>query len=186
MEGVFNFLASRNGRITRAVIGVLILIIGIAIGWQSGSVFGWVLVTYSIFLLLETALNLVLLAPFFGKSLAGDKILSGEQVDDTLAELEVLDADLDEKNLALLHLMRYWLFGTFCIVASAVYSYGFMFTNTGNYVEAFRNTAPILGSVAVLCALTYLGYWWYLTRIKQPRINAAAQAAPAAAPADGE
>lgn len=186
MEGVFKFLAGRNGRITRAVIGVLLLIIGIAIGWNTGSIVGWILVSYAIFLLLETALNLVLLAPFFGKPMAGEKILSGEKVENTLAELEILEAELDEKNLALLHVMRYWLFGTFCIVASAVYSYAFMMTDTGNYAEALRATAPLLGGVAILCVFAYLGYWWYLTRIKQPRANAAVKEASPAAPAEGE
>ena len=82
MDGLFTFLASRNGRITRAVIGVLLLIIGLAVGFQTGSIVGWILTAYSIFLLLETSLDLVLLAPFAGKSMSGP-VIRGELAADS-------------------------------------------------------------------------------------------------------
>jgi hypothetical protein len=169
MDGLLKFLASRNGRITRLVIGVIILIIGLAIGFQTDNLIGWILVTYSIFLLLETALDLVLLAPFFGQPMAGPGIRGEVIVEDPLGELKRLQPELDEKSVALLNLMRFWLFGTFCIVAAAVYSYGYMFTENGDLLEAFKNTSPIIGATAVLCFITYIGYWWYITRIKTKR-----------------
>jgi hypothetical protein len=172
MNGLLRFLASRNGRITRAVIGVIILIIGLAIGFQTDSAVGWILVTYSIFLLLETSLDLVLLAPFFGQSMGGPGVRGEVTVDDPLAEFKSLQPELDEKSIALLNVMRYWLFGTFCIVAAAVYTYGYMLTEDNNLLEAFKKTFPITGATAVLCFLTYTGYWWYITRIKAKR-NAA-------------
>lgn len=169
MDGLFDFLASRNGRITRLVIGVIILIIGLAIGFQTDSLVGWVLVTYSIFLLLETALDLVTLAPFFGKPLSGPGIRGEKEISDPLEEFKKLQPALDDKSTALLNLMRYWLFGTFMIVAAAVYTYSFVFTEENDFLEAFKNIAPILGALAVLCFITYLGYWWYITRIKAKR-----------------
>jgi hypothetical protein len=172
MDGLFNFLASRNGRITRAVIGVIILIIGLAIGFRTDSLVGWVLVTYSIFLLLETGLDLVLLAPFFGKSLSGPGIRGEAAVEDPLHEFKKLQPALDDKSVALLNLMRYWLFGTFAIVSAAVYTYAYMFTEDNDFLEAFKNVSPVLGALAVLCFLTYLGYWWYITRIKAKRAAA--------------
>ena len=98
--------------------------------------------TYSIFLLLETALDLVLLAPFFGKPMAGPGIRGKITVDDPLGELKRFQPDIDEKSIALLNVMRFWLFGTFCIVAAAVYSYGYMFTENGELLEAFKKTFP--------------------------------------------
>ena len=76
---------------------------------------------------------------------------------------------MDEKSIALLNLMRYWLFGTFMIVGAAVFTYATMFTEDNDLAEAFRNVWPILAAVAVLCAITYTGYWWYITRIKTKR-----------------
>jgi hypothetical protein len=171
MDGLMKFLASRNGRITRLVIGVIILIVGLAIGFQNDNLIGWILVTYSIFLLLETALDLVLLAPFFGKPMAGPGIRGEVSVEDPLGELKKLQPELDEKSVALLNVMRFWLFGTFCIVAAAVYSYGYMFTEDNDLLEAFKNTSPVIGATAVLCFLVYIGYWWYITRIKTKRNN---------------
>ncbi len=169
MDGLLKFLASRNGRITRLVIGVIVLIIGLAIGFRTSSIIGWILVTYSIFLLLETVLDLVLLAPFFGKPMAGPGIRGEAAVDDPLGELKKLQPELDEKSVALLNVMRFWLFGTFAIVAAAVYTYGYMFTEDNDFLEAFKNTSPIIGATAVLCAIVYTGYWWYITRIKAKR-----------------
>ena len=169
MDGLLKFLASRNGRITRVVIGVIVLIVGLAIGFQTDNALGWILVTYSIFLLLETSLDLVLLAPFFGQPMSGPGIRGEIAVSDPLDELKVLQPELDEKSVALLNVMRYWLFGTFCIVAAAVYSYAYMLTQDNNLLEAFKKTFPIIGATAVLCFITYTGYWWYITRIKTKR-----------------
>ena len=172
MEGLFNFLASRNGRITRAVVGVILLILGLAIGFQNKALFGWILTTYAIFLLLETALDLVFLAPFFSKPMSGPGIRGEVAVEDHLAEFKSIQPQLDEKSVALLNLMRYWLFGTFCIVAAAIYTYAtLMVANNSlkSLFEAFKNVAPVLGVLAVLCVFTYTGYWWYIVRIKPAR-----------------
>jgi hypothetical protein len=169
MDGLMNFLARRNGRITRAVIGVIVLIIGLAIGFQTKSLVGWILVTYSIFLLLETGLDLVLLAPFFGKPMSGAGIRGEVAIDDPLSEFRKLNPELDEKSIALLNVMRFWLFGTFVIVSAAVYTYGYMLTYDNDFLDAFKNTSPIIGGTAVLCFVTYVGYWWYITRIKSKR-----------------
>jgi hypothetical protein len=172
MDGFFNFLASRNGRITRLVIGVIVLIIGLAIGFQTKHLVGWIITTYAIFLLLETALDLIVLAPFFGKPMSGPGIRGEIAVDDNLSEFKRVQPQLDEKSVALLNLMRFWLFGTFCIVSAAVYSYATVMVannNLSGLFEAFKSVAPVLGAVAVLCVFTYTGYWWYIVRIKPAR-----------------
>ncbi|MBN1200587.1 MAG: DUF2892 domain-containing protein [Anaerolineae bacterium] len=80
MDGFLNFLASRNGRITRLVIGVILLVIGLAIGFSGGSLFGWILAVIGLFPVIGGALDLCLLAPFFGKPLKGAEIRAGGPV----------------------------------------------------------------------------------------------------------
>ena len=71
MDGVFRFLASRNGRITRIVVGVILIVIGLAIGFNSGSLVGWFLTVIGLFPTVAGAVDICLFAPFFGKSLKG-------------------------------------------------------------------------------------------------------------------
>lgn len=184
MGNVIEFLASRNGRITRLVVGVILLIIGLAIGFNVQAAFGWVLTVISFFPIVGAALDICFIAPFFGKSLSGARIRAGEEVADPLEELKVLQPEIDEKNKALLALMRYWLFGTFMIVSAGVYTYAWMLTNDGDFVEAFNATYVIMGAIAVLCAITFLGYWIFVTRIRVPRqvANAKEQDVPASSP----
>jgi hypothetical protein len=174
MQATFTFLASRNGRITRLVVGVILLIIGLAIGFNVGALFGWILIVISLFPIVGAALDICFFAPFAGMSSSGKNIRAGITVDDPMAEITgVLVAKVDEKNQALLDLMRYWLFGTFAIVSSAVYSYAWMMAYDGDRMKAFREawlaTYPIIGAIVVLCSITYLGYWWFVTRIRMER-----------------
>jgi hypothetical protein len=70
---------------------------------------------------------------------------------------------MSERNAALLKLMRFWLFGTFVIVWTAVTAYIGMFTNR-DWLAAIRAGFPIWGLTAVLCVAAYFGYNWWLTR----------------------
>lgn len=178
MEATFTFLASRNGRITRLVVGVILLIIGLAIGFNVGALFGWILLVISLLPIVGAALDICFFAPFVGMSASGKNIRAGITVDDPMREITgVLAANVDEKNQALLNVMRYWLFGTFAIVSSAVYSYAWMLAYDGDRMKAFRQawlgTYPIIGAVAVLCFITFFGYWWFVTRIRVKRQAAA-------------
>ena len=74
MDGVFRFLASRNGRITRLVIGVILVVIGLAIGFQTHSIVGWIVTVIGLFPLIAGALDLCLFAPFFGHSFKGAQL----------------------------------------------------------------------------------------------------------------
>ncbi|HVO69833.1 MAG TPA: YgaP-like transmembrane domain [Aggregatilineaceae bacterium] len=76
MDGVFRFLASRNGRITRIVVGVILVVIGLAIGFQTGSIVGWIVTVIGLFPLIAGALDLCLLGPFFGHSFRGAELRS--------------------------------------------------------------------------------------------------------------
>ena len=76
MEGYFAFLASRNGRITRIVVGVILIIIGLAIGFNTDSIVGWIVTVIGLFPLIAGALDLCLLAPFFGHSFRGAQLRS--------------------------------------------------------------------------------------------------------------
>jgi hypothetical protein len=76
MDGVFRFLASRNGRITRIVVGVILVVIGLAIGFQTGSIVGWIVTVIGLFPLIAGAVDLCLFAPFFGHSFRGPELRS--------------------------------------------------------------------------------------------------------------
>jgi uncharacterized membrane protein HdeD (DUF308 family) len=74
MEGLFRFLASRNGRITRVVVGAILVIIGLAIGFTSGSIVGWIITVIGIFPIVAGVFDLCLFAPFFGKPYKGPEL----------------------------------------------------------------------------------------------------------------
>ncbi len=69
---------------------------------------------------------------------------------------------MDEKE-KLLNLMRFWLFGTFVIVFAAVTAYIGIFSNR-NWWLAIKAGFPIWGLSAVLAAIWYYLYKWYLSR----------------------
>ncbi len=68
-----------------------------------------------------------------------------------------------DENQKLINLMRFWLFGTFVIVFTAITMYIGLFTNQNPWV-ALRHGFPIWGITALLCAVWYYGYKWYLAR----------------------
>jgi hypothetical protein len=74
MDGLFTFLASRNGRITRIVVGVILIVIGLAIGFNGGSIVGWIITVIGLGPTIAGALDLCLLAPFFGKPFKGPEL----------------------------------------------------------------------------------------------------------------
>jgi hypothetical protein len=71
MNSLFTFLASRNGRYTRIVAGVVLLIIGLAIGFQSGSLVGWIIAVIGIGPIYAGTFDVCLFAPFFGHAFKG-------------------------------------------------------------------------------------------------------------------
>ena len=74
MDGFFAFVASRNGRITRIVVGAILLIIGLAIGFDSGSLVGWILTVIGLGPLIAGTFDICLFAPFAGKPLKGPEL----------------------------------------------------------------------------------------------------------------
>lgn len=74
MDGLFSFLASRNGRITRIVIGAILVVIGLAIGFQNGSAAGWIITVIGLFPLVAGVFDLCLFGPFLGYSYKGGEL----------------------------------------------------------------------------------------------------------------
>jgi len=70
---------------------------------------------------------------------------------------------MSEDKTKLLKLMRFWLFGTFLIVWTAITLYIGLFTSQ-DWILALRAGLPIWGIVAVLCVVFYFGYKMYLGR----------------------
>ena len=70
---------------------------------------------------------------------------------------------MSEDKTKLLNLMRFWLFGTFLIVWTAVTLYIGLFTNR-DWIWALREGLPIWGIVGVLCIVFYYGYKMFLGR----------------------
>ncbi len=68
-----------------------------------------------------------------------------------------------EEKVSLLNLFRFWLFGTFVIVFSAITMYIGLFTNRDPWL-ALRAGFPIWGITGALCVVWYFGYKWYLNR----------------------
>ena len=71
MESLFKFLASKNGRIARVVVGALLIVIGIVFPNET---LGWGLVFIGFVPILAGALDKCLLAPLFGKAFDGKKL----------------------------------------------------------------------------------------------------------------
>jgi hypothetical protein len=67
----------------------------------------------------------------------------------------------DKKSM--LKLMRFWLFGTFVIVWTAITIYIGLFTS-GDWWTAIRAGFPIWGICGVLCFVVYYGYKTYQSR----------------------
>ena len=72
MNALFSFLASQNGRITRAVAGIVLIVIGLLVG---GTV-GWIIVIVGLVPLLAGLLDFCVLAPLFGLPFRGPDLRS--------------------------------------------------------------------------------------------------------------
>ena len=74
MEGLFNFLASRNGRIVRAVAGIVLIVIGLIVVFGNDSTGGWILVVIGLVPLAAGVFDFCLFAPLFGLSFKGEEL----------------------------------------------------------------------------------------------------------------
>jgi len=74
VDGFFAFMASRNGRITRIVVGAILLIVGLSIGFASGSVIGGIITVIGLGPLIAGTFDICLFAPFAGKPLKGPEL----------------------------------------------------------------------------------------------------------------
>ena len=70
MDGFFKFMASMNGRITRAVVGIALVIGGLAIE----GAWGWVMVGVGLVPLAAGAFDVCLFSRLFGGPLKGSEI----------------------------------------------------------------------------------------------------------------
>jgi hypothetical protein len=71
MDNVLSFLASQNGRIVRAVAGIVLIVLGLLV--VEGTA-GWVLVVIGLVPLAAGVFDFCLAAPLFGKPLRGDAL----------------------------------------------------------------------------------------------------------------
>ena len=71
MDSLFSFLASQNGRIARAAVGIALIVIGLL---GVGGTAGWVLAVIGLVPLAAGVFDLCLLAALFGKPLRGDAL----------------------------------------------------------------------------------------------------------------
>lgn len=70
MDQVIKFLASQNGRITRIVVGIVLLVLGLFV-LTSSTVLEVILVVLGLVMILAGALDYCLIAPLFGKPIKG-------------------------------------------------------------------------------------------------------------------
>lgn len=71
MRSLFGFMATTLGRVTRVVAGLILVVIGLALGgaW-------WILAVIGLVPLLAGAFDVCLLAPMFGAPLRGSELRS--------------------------------------------------------------------------------------------------------------
>jgi hypothetical protein len=70
---------------------------------------------------------------------------------------------MSEDKTKVLNLMKFWLFGTFMIVWTAITIYIGLFTDRDWWL-AIRSGFPIWGITGVLCILFFFGYRAWLMR----------------------
>jgi len=70
MDSLFSFLASQNGRIARAVVGIVLIVIGLLVVNGDAS-WGWILVVIGLVPLAAGVFDFCLFAPLFGKPFKG-------------------------------------------------------------------------------------------------------------------
>jgi hypothetical protein len=71
MKAIFRFLASSAGRLVRAVAGLILIVVGIAV--VSG-VWGWILAIIGLVPLLAGVFDRCVFAPLFGLPFAGPRL----------------------------------------------------------------------------------------------------------------
>ncbi len=71
MNGLFRFLASMAGRVTRIVAGLALILIGLL--WVQGVV-GWILAVVGLVPLAAGLLDVCVFAPLFGLPFVGSKL----------------------------------------------------------------------------------------------------------------
>ena len=71
MKGIFRFLASSAGRVVRAVAGLALIVVGIAV---VGGVVGWILVIVGLVPLAAGLFDRCVFAPLFGLPFAGPSL----------------------------------------------------------------------------------------------------------------
>ena len=71
MKGIFRFLASSAGRVVRAVAGLALIVVGIAV---VGGVVGWILVIVGLVPLAAGVFDRCVFAPLFGLPFAGPSL----------------------------------------------------------------------------------------------------------------
>ncbi|NDJ77062.1 MAG: DUF2892 domain-containing protein [Chloroflexi bacterium] len=75
MDGFFNFMASRNGRITRVVVGVILAVIGLSLVFSTDTpLIGGIIAVIGLFPLVAGAVDICIFAPFAGKPLRGPEL----------------------------------------------------------------------------------------------------------------
>ena len=71
MKGIFRFLASSAGRVVRAVVGLALIVVGIAV---VGGVVGWILAIVGLVPLAAGVFDRCVFAPLFGLPFAGPSL----------------------------------------------------------------------------------------------------------------
>lgn len=74
MDGVFRFVTSQNGRIVRAIIGVILIVIGLVLALNNDQSWGWIIAVIGLFPLGAGVFDLCLFAPLFGRSYRGAEV----------------------------------------------------------------------------------------------------------------
>jgi hypothetical protein len=71
MEAIFRFLASSAGRLVRALAGLILIVVGIAV---VGGTAGWILAVVGLVPLAAGAFDRCVFAPLFGRPFAGPSL----------------------------------------------------------------------------------------------------------------
>jgi hypothetical protein len=71
MKAVFRFLASSTGRVVRAVAGLVLIVVGLAV---VGGAIGWILAIVGLVPLLAGVFDRCVFAPLFGLPFAGPRL----------------------------------------------------------------------------------------------------------------
>ena len=68
MRAIFRFLASSTGRLVRAVVGLILIVVGI---WVIGGIGGWIVAIIGLVPLAAGLLDRCVFAPLFGLPFSG-------------------------------------------------------------------------------------------------------------------